>query len=331
MSGLQKVIKYCAMAFAIFLSVVIFGGIIAAVTGVATGIAGINYLTEEQKRINLSEQYTEEEIKELGLQNILVDCNAYITVRRGDVLSVEALNVTEDYKIRCSNGKLSVLQEKKNFSIRFNWIMKDWDASVQEQVIVTIPENFMPNQMVIHSGSGKVFVSEVTSDRMELDSGSGSVEIADVTTDKLRIDSGSGRVSLTKVNATESVLETGSGSVKGEDTSLGKLSVNSGSGAVELIRVIAEDVVVDSGSGSVEFEGKLTGACTFETGSGAASVAIDGAEEEYLVEAECGSGTFRINGKKVKDGSYGENVKGALFFDAGSGSVNVTFNTPAEE
>lgn len=331
MSGLQKVIKYCAMAFAIFLSVVIFGAIIAAVTGVATGIAGINYLTEEKERINLSEQYTEDEITELGLKNILVDCNAHITVQRGEVLSVEALNVTEDYKIRCSNGKLSVLQEKNDFNIRFNWTLGDWEEREKEQVIVTIPESFVPNQVVIHSGSGKVSVTDVTSDRMELDSGSGSVDIAGVTTDTLRMDSGSGRVSLNGVNVTESFLDTGSGSVKGEDVSLGRLSVKSGSGAIELVRLVAEDVIVDSGSGSIEFEGKLTGECKFETGSGSATVSIDGAEEEYLVEAECGSGTFRINGKKVEDGSYGRNVKGSLFFDAGSGSVNVSFNTPAEE
>lgn len=331
MSGLQKVIKYCAMAFAIFLSVVIFGAIIAAVTGVATGIAGVTYLTEEKERINLSEQYTETEITELGLQNILVDCNAYITVRRGDVLSVEATNVTEDYKIRCSNGKLSVLQEKKDFFIGFGWTFGDWDTREQEKVIVTIPESFVPNQLVIHSGSGKVSVTEVTSDRMELDSGSGSVEMADVKVDTLRVDSGSGKVSLAGVDATESVLDTGSGSVKGENVSLGKLRVNSGSGAVRLTGLTAENVEVDSGSGSVEFAGKLTGDCEFETGSGSATVAIDGAEEEYLVEAECGSGAFRINGKKMEDGSYGKNVKGSLFFDSGSGSVDVTFNTSMEE
>lgn len=330
MNGLQKVIKYCAMAFAIFLSVVIFGSIIAAITGVATGIAGINYLTEDKERINLSEQYTETEIEALKLQNILVDCNAYITVQRGDVLSVEATNVTEDYKIKCAGGKLSVVQEEKDFE-GFRFIIGNWDKEMQEQVVLTIPESFVSNQVVIHSGSGKVSVTEVTAERMELDSGSGSVEIADVTADTLRVDSGSGKVSLNGVNATESVFITGSGSVKGEDVSLGKLNVNSGSGAVRLRNLTARDVRLDSGSGAVELAGIITGDCEFETGSGSTTVAVDGEKEEYLVEAECGSGAFRINGKKMEDGSYGKNGKGSLFFDAGSGSVDVTFNTPVGE
>lgn len=330
MNGLQKVIKYCAMAFAIFLSVVIFGSIIAVVTGVATGIAGINYLTEDKERIDLSEQYSETEIAELGLQNILVDCNAYITVQRGDVLSVEATNVTEDYKIKCANGKLSVVQEDNDFE-GFRFVIGNWDKEMQEQVVLTVPESFTAKQIAIHSGSGRVSVSEVTSERLELDSGSGAVEISDVTADSLYVDSGSGRVSLTGVNATESAFNTGSGSVKGEDVSLGKLKVNSGSGAVRLMELTAKDVMLDSGSGSVELAGIITGTCEFETGSGSTIVAIDGAEEEYLVKAECGSGAFRINGKKKEEGSYGKNVKGSLFFDAGSGSVDVTFHTPSAE
>ena len=49
------------------------------------------------------------------------------------------------------------------------------------------------------------------------------------------------------------------------------------------------------------------------------------------MKAECGSGTFRINGKKVDDGSYGSNLKGEMIIDSGSGSVNVEFNTSVDE
>ena len=59
MNGVQKVIKYCAMAFAVFLSVVILGTIVTVVLGVTTGIAGVNAITgEDKERINLSERYS---------------------------------------------------------------------------------------------------------------------------------------------------------------------------------------------------------------------------------------------------------------------------------
>lgn len=324
-------IKYCAMAFAIFLSVVIFGSIIAAVTGVAAGVAGVTYLTEEEDRVDLFEQYTEQDIAELGIKSVLVDCNAHITVQRGEVLSVEATDVTEEYKIQCSNGRLSVVQEEKNVVFKVNWVLGEWNTGVQERVVVTIPESFVSERIEIHSGSGKVYVTDAVTECLELDSGFGSVEMTNVTTETLRVDSGSGKMTLSGVNAKESVFDTGSGSVKGEAVFLGKLRIVSGSGAVRLTDLTANDVTVDSGSGSVDFSGKITGDCKFETGSGSVSVAIDGAEEDYLVEAECGSGSFRINGKKKDEGSYGKNVKGSLFFDAGSGSVDVMFNTPTEE
>lgn len=331
MNGIQKVIKYCAMAFAIFLSVVIFGAILAAVTGVATGIAGVKAITEydEKERINLSEEYSEEEIKQLGITDIFIDCNAEITVERGEVLAINAWNVTEDYSIQCLNGKLSIVEDDPDFG--FRWVFSFGDITTEkEKVLVTIPESFASEQVTVYSGSGMVSLSDITTGQMDIDSGSGKVVAENVTADTLYINSGSGRVSLTKASASETMLDTGSGSVTVEDATLGKLYLNSGSGSVTMKSLVAKDLDLDSGSGSVELEGELTGDCAFETGSGSITVAIMGAEEEYRVEADCGSGTFRVNGKKREEGSYGKKVKGALSFDSGSGSVNVTFLTPEE-
>ena len=70
------------MAFAVFLTVVIFGSIVSVVLGVTTGIAGVNFLMgEDKERIDLAQEYTIEEAHSLGIQNILVDCNAEITVK----------------------------------------------------------------------------------------------------------------------------------------------------------------------------------------------------------------------------------------------------------
>jgi DUF4097 and DUF4098 domain-containing protein YvlB len=164
-----------------------------------------------------------------------------------------------------------------------------------------------------------------------VDSGSGSVAVNDVTSKRMSIDSGSGKVTLTRTEAVETGLNTGSGGIFVEEAQLGRLRLDSGSGSVTMRDVVAKAANVDSGSGSVLVEGTLTGTCEFETGSGSLTLRLDGNEEEYLVKAECGSGTFRINGKKREDGSYGTNIAGELRIDSGSGSVNVEFNTPEEE
>lgn len=327
MSEIQKVIKYCAMAFAVFLSVVILGSIVAVVLGVTTGISGIGVLSgEDKERIELYEEYSLEEAQELGITNVLVDCNAEITVKPGEMLTIAAENVTDEYKIRLVNGKFSIVQDTPDFNIRL-WF---GEVSEKESVIVTIPEELSLEQVKVLSGSGRTSVTEIVADNLTIDSGSGRVTVEDVTAKQLYVDSGSGRVSMARVVMSETRLTTGSGSVSIEDAALGKLWLDSGSGAVRMERVEATEADVDTGSGAVSFEGKLTGTNEFETGSGSLTLRLDGKEEEYRVKAECGSGTFRINGKKKDDGSYGSNVKGEILIDSGSGSVNVEFLTPEE-
>lgn len=328
MNGVQKVIKYCAMAFAVFLTVVIFGAIVTAVMGVTTGIAGVNFLLgEEKERIHLEEEYSVEEAKALGITNILVDCNAEITVKPGDKLAIEAENVTDEYEIRRKGGTFSIVQETPKININL-WFSNSYEKEI---VTVTVPKELFMEQVKVDSGSGKVLLEGFRSDSLMVDSGSGSVVINDVTTKRMNIDSGSGRVSLARTEAEETGLITGSGGITAEDADLGRLTLDSGSGSVALRNVIAEQAEVDSGSGSVLVEGKLTGDCEFETGSGSLTLRLDGREEDYLVKAECGSGTFRVNGRKREEGSYGTNVAGELNIDSGSGSVNVEFNTPMED
>lgn len=305
MNGLQKVIKYCAMAFAIVLSIGIFAGIASFVAGMVSGVLGEAGFYDEKDRINLSKQYSEEEIAEKGINSIVIDCSGEITVRQGEVLSVEAFDVTEDYEIRLESGRVSL----KNYGSDFfdNWFSWFENATVEERVVITIPAGFEPEEMKIYSGSGKVSVEELAADLLVIDSGSGKVGVRNVT-------------------LSETEFDTGSGSVVVEDSELGRLMLDSGSGAISMKNVTAKDAEIDSGSGAVAIAGELTGDCDFDTGSGAISLDLIGKEEDYRIEADCGSGTFRVNGRKLDDGSYGSNVKGKLNIDSGSGSVSIEFS-----
>ncbi len=329
MNGIQKVIKYCAMAFAIFLSVAILGSIVMAVAGVSTGIFGVNSVVNGNKeRVRLAESYSVEAASNMGIEKVLVDCNAEIVLEQGETLSIEAVDVTEDYEIRCADGVFGIVQDRPDFNIHWLWFE---DITAREKVVVTIPAEFPLEQIKVVSGSGAVSVSGAEAEKVILDSGSGRVTVNEVKTTGFFVDSGSGKVTVANTTASESELVTGSGAVTVENSELGELLLDSGSGSVTMEQIVAKDANVDTGSGSVAITGTLTGTCEFETGSGSLTIRMDGMEEDYRVKAECGSGAFRINGKKKEDGSYGTNVKGELLIDSGSGSVNVEFNTPEEE
>jgi len=329
MNGIQKVIKYCAMAFAILLSVVILGSIVMAVAGVSTGLFGVDSVVSGNKeRVRLSEAYSVEAATNMGIEKILVDCNAEIVLEQGETLSIEAVDVTEDYEIRCADGVFGIVQDRPDFTIHWLWFD---DISAREKVVVTVPAEFPLEQIKVVSGSGAVSVSDAEAENVILDSGSGRVTVNEVKATGFLVDSGSGKVSVANTIASEFELVSGSGAVSIENSELGELLLDTGSGAVSMKQIEAKDAKVDTGSGSVAITGTLTGTCEFETGSGSLTIGLDGKEEDYRVKAECGSGTFRINGKKKEDGSYGTNVKGELLIDSGSGSVNVEFNTPEEE
>jgi len=329
MSGVQKVIKYCAMVLACFLSIAIFGAIVTVVLGVTTGIAGIStVMGEEKEQIDLYRQYSREEVENLGITAVLVDCNAEIVVEQGEVLAIEAFDVTDEYEIRLENGKFAIVQDEPDFYFNLFWFD---DVTVREKVVVTIPVDMTLEEVKIDSGSGKVSIAEVSAEEVVIDSGSGSVVAEEISAESLLVDSGSGRVSVSDSSAADTKLYTGSGSVSVEQSDLGTLRLDSGSGAVRMTDVVAKNARVESGSGSVVIEGDLTGTSEFETGSGSLTLRLTGAEEDYLVKADCGSGPFRINGKKKDDGSYGKNVKGEIRIDSGSGSVNVEFNTQGEK
>lgn len=318
MNVVQKVIKYCAMAFAVFLSVAIFGSIIAVVLGLA--VEGGFY--DKRERINLSERYSAAEIEELGIERILIDCPAEILVKPGTELAIEAQNVTEDYRIRCSNGTLRLESKRKSFFFSFS--LFGWGTE-QGTVVVTLPEGYVPKEFKIDSGAQPVLVENLNTEQLTVDSGAGNVTITALQAEKLHMDTGSGRVSITDAAVKSTSIDSGAGRVKVENSELGSLHLNSGSGAVDFQNVTAEDAKVDSGSGAVEWSGTLTGRCYFDTGSGRVSLQLTGKEEDYRLRLDSGSGDVRVNGRKTGDGSYGTNVRGELQIDSGSGAVNIRF------
>lgn len=325
MNVVQKVIKYCAMAFAVFLSIVIFGSIITVVLGVAAGSG----FYDEKERINLSEQYSAAEIEELGIERIVIECPAEILVKPGTELAIEAQNVTEDYRIRCNNRTLRLESKRKNFFFSFSFSLFGWGTE-QGTVVVTVPEGYVPKEFKLDSGAQPVIVENLNTEKLTVDSGAGSVTITALQAEKLHMDTGSGRVSITDAVVKETSIDSGAGRVKAENSELGILHLDSGSGAVEFRNVTAEDAKVDSGSGSIEWSGTLTGRCNFDTGSGGLSLQLAGTEADYRLRIDSGSGAVRVNGRKTDDGSYGTNVRGELQIDSGSGAVNISFKEDSQ-
>lgn len=320
---MKQLIKYAALIFALILSASIIGGCLTAGVAIVKMIAEKNYDGENRENNDIWYRNEEGEVVFLGINfsgsdevksgsetfNASDVDSMYLEGLSGELLvetweedyiSVVYENISKYYEIQNDKGTLTITREENHFI---------WNGGFREtpKITVNVPAD-------------KVFKE------VKIDKGSGSAKITGIMADMLLLDTGSGAVTVSDIKAEKTVFDSGSGSFTVKNSELGESSMNAGSGFVRFENVVAKNLVVESGSGRVDVIGYLTGNCVFDTGSGSVNIEIYGAEENYNIRADLGSGSFYVNGDKTKDTRIEHaNASNLLIFEAGSGRVSVEF------
>lgn len=220
MSEGQKIIKYIAIAFAIFLTVNIIGGIITAFACIAgvTGIVGsINGNSENI--VNFSESYTE-------VEEIQIECKlSNLTIKEGTEFKVEATTIEDKFECENKDGILKI--KEKEFRLF-------WNNVSDSNITVYIPENTKLTNTKIETGAGKVTIEKLSTDKLKLDLGAGSVRISDINVEK------------------EAKINGGVGKVKIENSILNNLELDCGVGEFEMTAKLIGDTDIDCGVGRLE-------------------------------------------------------------------------------
>lgn len=219
MSEGQKVIKYIAIAFAIFLTVNIIGGIITAfacMVGV-TGIVSISSNTENM--IDFSESYTE-------VEQIQIECKfSNLSIKQGTEFKIEATTIEDKFECENKDGILKI--REKEFRLFRNNIS-------DSNITVYIPENSKLTNVKIEAGAGKVTIEKLSTDKLNLDLGAGSVKISDINVEK------------------EAKINGGVGKVKIENSLLNNLELDCGVGEFEMTAKLIGNTDIDCGVGRLE-------------------------------------------------------------------------------
>ncbi len=333
MTTFQRVVKYCAIVFAVMLAVSIISLIIQAGVGVISGLHLIDKMTGTSvfEEIEVTDDdfisYTKD-FETAGIENLEIH-NYYGTmvIKAGDTFHVEAVNVPENFIAEVQNNTLYIGYEENpasTVSFWFNW--NNWNLNTE--ITITVPESYIADQALINSGSGKITIDGVNADQLVVDSGSGSVTISNCETQWFDLDSGSGSVTASEIESVNAGFNSSSGSVKISDSDLGAVTFDSGSGSVTMEEVDITDFMLDSGSGRVKVsDGSIRGNITINSGSGYVTVVADGIIDLYDIDTDAGSGGIWINGEKKND--YEKDNKGNeynLTIDGGSGRVSVDLN-----
>lgn len=210
MTQLQKIIKYSAMAFAIFLTVSIVGSIVSGIA-LFTGIQSAKNKTDG----DMPGTTYENTIEKLDIDVAGVD----LTIKVGESLSVETNNdnITQKEK----NGKLTITEKKHN------WL----GTEVEGTLIIIIPKDTILKDVEIDAGAGKVEIRDLTTQNLDLTLGAGKVEIRNLTvTQATEIDGGAGNLAIM-------------------DSTMHNLDLDMGIGELEFVSKVTGNSDIDFGIG----------------------------------------------------------------------------------
>lgn len=165
---------------------------------------------------------------------------------------------------------------------------KDYDA----KVIVTVPRDAVPAQIMVNTGMGDIDIADVSTDDLNLYTSMGDIDVEDV--------------------AFAQTLSA--------ETSMGDIDVE----AV----YVEEDIGLTSGMGDVELTGMLAMSNSLDSGMGSITVETFLEENEVQYVLDCGMGEARVNDRVRGQHINSSAMNGSdydLYANAGMGDIRVDF------
>ncbi len=228
MTVFQRVVKYCAMAFAIYLVVMIVGGILV-------GAGGLSFLNDrfgdrdapdEGKIYSIGRDIGEIEI-ELGA----ADCE----ILTGDSFAVESNSSA--LEVKEGNGRLEITDS----AISLNGAVR---------LKLYIPSDVQIRKIDISTGAGDIYAERLVCSSLNLECGAGDVEIAEaVATVKADIDGGVGKITVGGGSLNDLDLDMGIGSLEMTNRLKGVCDLDFGIGDADITLIgTAEDYALNYGA-----------------------------------------------------------------------------------
>lgn len=246
MTSVQKVIKYLAIAFAIFLSVAIICSIVTGGYLVLKGTKIINSDKVEDSKL-LEELVTISDDNGTITSLELEIKTTNLKIINGENFVVKTNN--PDVKFSNNDGKVVIEDKSKNIWTNLN------DES---NIIIYMPTNINKlSKVKIRSGVGKVCINSINTQVLDLEAGLGETTIDNlVVTEKAKIESGMGRLNINSCSIKNANIDLGVGEVNITGDILGNSEINTGVGKLGLNLTSAKEnytLKVEKGLGKISF------------------------------------------------------------------------------
>lgn len=276
MTTAQKVIKYIATAFAVFLIITIISAILNGGYALLSAFGLIhtnkNIVTEDLKVIS-------SEVKEVSTLKIdLAFTN--LDIKTGD-----------NFKVETNNSKITFTNDNGNVKIKEenqNWL----NDNSESNLIVYIPEDMIAiDETNIEAGAGKINIEKLNTQSLYLELGAGDVHIENVVaTAETKIDGGVGKTELKSCEINNLKANLGMGEFVFSGKLTGKSEIDSGVGAIRIRLMDNKEnykINVSKGLGNVTLDGQKlemdriygTGENYLDIDGGVGEIKIDFKEE----------------------------------------------------
>lgn len=246
MRNFQKIIKYAAIAFGLYLAVMIIGIIVSVVLAITTGIYGVKVITEQSnvQEIDWSEkfeEFTELDI-EVGVANLSI-------IAEGEEYRVETYDISENAIIENRNGKLEIKDKSTIF------------RSGESRIIVYIPENTTLRKVDLELGAGNVGIDNLKAETANIECGAGQVTIRNTELANADIDAGVGKLEFSGTLKGKTEVNCGIGEVAIDlqgGSEIYTLDVEKGIGDISVNEEsVSSKTVIGNGENKVSIEGGI--------------------------------------------------------------------------
>lgn len=292
MTTFQKIIKYGAIAFGVYLCVIIISAIIFTLTTIFGITIGISQLGENWNRrdnstnsssneIIESQSYEYTDIKKLDIELSLCKFNIVVDNTLTNNLKVEIRNDSNKIYSKQSGSELRIEDDTLTSMDFFK------SKNIVPEVIISIPNNY-------------------------------EFEIADI---KVNINESN----VEKLYGKNVKIETGGGRVIVKEVVANELNIEGGAGEIIVENSKAERLDFEAGVGNAEITTEVTNRADINSAVGRLELNLLGNKENYMIIPSVGIGAVTVDNEKA----VSKNVIGSgnqrISIDAGVGEVVVNF------
>ena len=220
MTTTQKIIKYLAIAFALFLVISIF----SIIFGLSREI--ISSINSDKKDSKLLEEYTTISNNVNNIESFKIDIsNDDIEIKEGEKFEVKTND--PDVKFYHENSKVKIKTDKT-----FSWHLSN---SSRGTIIIYLPNEFNITELDLNLGAGKIDIDKIFVEILLMDLGAGTMTAKEINVyEKATINGGAGNINIYSGTINNLNLKLGAGNASIQSDLTGSNTLTTGVGKLNL-------------------------------------------------------------------------------------------------